>query len=113
MTLCVEAYIGAEGGREGVKLEEQVVITQHGAEPYPAILMKMRCWDKGELWSASGFAHSRYAAGCALLGVINAIADHKFIRNIKTCPAHIHLYHAGRLVQQGTDRQAFSACGSA
>ena len=33
MTLCVEAYIGAEGGREGVKLEEQVVITQNGAEP--------------------------------------------------------------------------------
>ena len=33
MTLCVEAYIGAEGGREGVKLEEQVVITDTGAEP--------------------------------------------------------------------------------
>ena len=33
MTLCVEAYIGAEGRREGVKLEEQVVITDTGAEP--------------------------------------------------------------------------------
>ena len=33
MTLCVEAYIGAEGGREGVKLEEQVVITDTGADP--------------------------------------------------------------------------------
>ena len=32
MTLCVEAYIGAEGGTEGVKLEEQVVITEKGAE---------------------------------------------------------------------------------
>ena len=32
MTLCVEAYVGAEGGREGVKLEEQVVITHKGAE---------------------------------------------------------------------------------
>ena len=32
MTLCVEAYVGAEGGREGVKLEEQVVITETGAE---------------------------------------------------------------------------------
>jgi Xaa-Pro aminopeptidase len=32
MTLCVEAYVGAEGGREGVKLEEQIVITETGAE---------------------------------------------------------------------------------
>ncbi|MGB2020431.1 MAG: dimethylsulfonioproprionate lyase DddP [Candidatus Puniceispirillaceae bacterium] len=36
MTLCVEAYIGAEGGREGVKLEEQVVITEQGAEALSA-----------------------------------------------------------------------------
>ena len=33
MTLCVEAYIGAEGGHEGVKLEEQVLITETGCEP--------------------------------------------------------------------------------
>ena len=32
MTLCVEAYIGAEGGHEGVKLEEQVLITETGCE---------------------------------------------------------------------------------
>ena len=32
MTLCVEAYIGAVGGLEGVKLEEQVLITQTGCE---------------------------------------------------------------------------------
>jgi Xaa-Pro aminopeptidase len=32
MTLCVEAYIGAVGGREGVKLEEQVLITENGIE---------------------------------------------------------------------------------
>ena len=32
MTLCVEAYIGAEGGREGVKLEDQVLITETGVE---------------------------------------------------------------------------------
>jgi len=32
MTLCVESYIGAEGGREGVKLEQQVLITEHGVE---------------------------------------------------------------------------------
>ena len=32
MTLCVEAYIGAVGGREGVKLEDQVLITETGVE---------------------------------------------------------------------------------
>ncbi len=32
MVLCVEAYIGAEGGREGVKLEDQVLITEDGHE---------------------------------------------------------------------------------
>lgn len=32
MTLCVESYIGAEEGREGVKLEQQVLITERGAE---------------------------------------------------------------------------------
>jgi Xaa-Pro aminopeptidase len=32
MVLCVESYIGRLGGREGVKIEEQVLITQNGAE---------------------------------------------------------------------------------
>ena len=32
MVLCVEAYVGAEGGGEGVKLEEQVLITETGGE---------------------------------------------------------------------------------
>ena len=32
MTLCVESYIGAEGGTEGVKLEQQVLITADGAQ---------------------------------------------------------------------------------
>ena len=32
MTLCVESFIGVEGGREGVKLEEQVLITEDGIE---------------------------------------------------------------------------------
>ncbi len=32
MTLCVESFIGVAGGREGVKLEEQVLITDHGVE---------------------------------------------------------------------------------
>ena len=32
MTLCVESYIGEEGGREGVKLEQQVLVTDRGIE---------------------------------------------------------------------------------
>ena len=32
MVLCVESYIGRLAGREGVKIEEQVLITQTGAE---------------------------------------------------------------------------------
>jgi Xaa-Pro aminopeptidase len=30
MVVCVESYIGAKGGDEGVKLEQQVLITQDG-----------------------------------------------------------------------------------
>ncbi len=32
MTLCVESSIGTEDGKEGVKLEERVPITEAGAE---------------------------------------------------------------------------------
>ncbi len=32
MTLCVESYIGTSGGHEGVKLEEQILITEDGHE---------------------------------------------------------------------------------
>lgn len=32
MTICLESYIGEEGGAEGVKLEEQVLVTATGAE---------------------------------------------------------------------------------
>ncbi|EEX93614.1 hypothetical protein VIA_000771 [Vibrio orientalis CIP 102891 = ATCC 33934] len=32
MALCVEAYVGAVGGNEGVKLEDQVIITEDGFE---------------------------------------------------------------------------------
>lgn len=32
MTLCVESFIGEEGGRDGVKLEQQVLITETGTE---------------------------------------------------------------------------------
>lgn len=32
MTLCVESYVGRLGGHEGVKLEEQVLITDTGSE---------------------------------------------------------------------------------
>lgn len=44
MTVCVESYIGSEVGVEGVKLEEQVLITENGAArlstfPYEDILL--------------------------------------------------------------------------
>ena len=32
MTICVESFTGEEGGQEGVKLEEQVLITEEGTE---------------------------------------------------------------------------------
>ena len=32
MTICIESYIGEAGGAEGVKLEEQVLVTETGAE---------------------------------------------------------------------------------
>ena len=33
MTLCIESYAGEVGGPDGVKLEEQVLITDTGAVP--------------------------------------------------------------------------------
>lgn len=32
MTLCVESYIGEDGGAEGVKLEQQILVTETGIE---------------------------------------------------------------------------------
>jgi Xaa-Pro aminopeptidase len=32
MTICVESYVGAEGGKQGVKLEHQVLVTAKGYE---------------------------------------------------------------------------------
>jgi Xaa-Pro aminopeptidase len=45
MALCVEAYVGAVGGKNGVKLEDQVVITENGFEnltryPFEAKLLE-------------------------------------------------------------------------
>ncbi len=45
MALCVEAYVGAVGGKEGVKLEDQVIITENGFEnlttyPFEEALLK-------------------------------------------------------------------------
>ena len=44
MVICVESYMGAVGERDGVKLEQQVLVTQYGYEllsqfPYEAVLM--------------------------------------------------------------------------
>lgn len=45
MTLCIESFIGVEGGKEGVKLEEQVLVTDTGIErlstyPFEAELLR-------------------------------------------------------------------------
>jgi len=45
MTLCVESYIGAPGEAEGVKLEQQIVVTKAGTEllslyPFDASLLR-------------------------------------------------------------------------
>ena len=32
MTLCVESFVGREGGKQGIKLEEQVLVTESGTE---------------------------------------------------------------------------------
>ena len=32
MVFCVESYVGAPGGREGVKLEQQILVTETGVE---------------------------------------------------------------------------------
>ncbi len=45
MVLCVEVYAGAVGGKDGVKLEDQVLITEDGYEnltryPFEDVLMK-------------------------------------------------------------------------
>ena len=32
MVMCIESYVGAEGERDGVKLEQQVLITNEGCE---------------------------------------------------------------------------------
>ncbi len=32
MVFCVESFAGAPGGREGVKLEQQILVTEDGPE---------------------------------------------------------------------------------
>ena len=41
MTLCVESYIGSERSGEGIKLEEQVLITKDGAKLMTSYPMEM------------------------------------------------------------------------
>jgi Xaa-Pro aminopeptidase len=41
MTLCVESYIGSEKGGEGVKLEEQVVVTKDGVRQMTSYPMEL------------------------------------------------------------------------
>jgi Xaa-Pro aminopeptidase len=37
MVVCVESFIGERGGKEGIKLEQQVLITATGAVPMSAV----------------------------------------------------------------------------
>jgi Xaa-Pro dipeptidase len=32
MVFCIESYVGATGGVEGVKLEQQILVTENGFE---------------------------------------------------------------------------------
>jgi Xaa-Pro dipeptidase len=41
MTLCIESYIGDEGGEEGVKLEQQVRLTENGCTPLSTFRFEM------------------------------------------------------------------------
>ncbi len=41
MTICVESYIGEVGGKEGVKLEDQYLITNKGLEQISTISLKL------------------------------------------------------------------------
>ena len=34
MVICVESYVGAKGEREGVKLEQQVLVTEDGYDMF-------------------------------------------------------------------------------
>ena len=54
MVLCVESYIGRLGGREGVKIEEQVLITETGNEQLSRYPLDARLM--GELTTARGFS---------------------------------------------------------
>ena len=41
MVVCVESYIGRLGGHEGVKLEDQVLITENGHETLSRYPLKL------------------------------------------------------------------------
>ena len=47
MTLCVEVYLGEEGGKEGIKLEDQVLITENGYELLTHFPFDSRLLDSG------------------------------------------------------------------
>ena len=48
MVLCVESYIGRLGGREGVKIEEQVLITETGHQQLSSYPLDERLMGRGE-----------------------------------------------------------------
>ena len=42
MVVSVESYIGEKDGSEGVKLEEEVLVTENGLESYIALPVRRR-----------------------------------------------------------------------
>ena len=45
MVLCIESYVGAVGETDGVKLEEQVVVTEDGYEQLTTYPLDERLMD--------------------------------------------------------------------
>ncbi len=62
MVVCVESYIGEAGGKEGVKLEEQVLITANGAIP----MSRAPSWTRSRSsHGVRGLRHPVRGAGCS------------------------------------------------
>ena len=47
MVLCIESYMGAVGERDGVKLEQQVLITDSGPELLSDYPLGLQPWRDG------------------------------------------------------------------
>ena len=66
MVVSVESYIGEKGGREGVKLEDEVLVTETGTELHLALsLSRTSCWrTRSECSSADSRSTERSRRCC-------------------------------------------------